>query len=67
MNFSLLDRASGTNGHEILRSTVVSQLLSSLHHAYDVKFNGSTSDEDVDVCAHRAGVNSLAIDKFEGR
>ena len=80
MNANLLGRAFGTIGPQALQRDETSHLLHSLHSAREIKFDGSEgplhgqagrvrdgAQEEVTVWAHRAGVNCLSIDPFEGR
>ena len=82
MTSNLFGRALGTISPQALQRAETSRLLSSLQAAPDIKFNGSDGatpasaqhhrnkdeeDGSGGVWAHKAGVNSLAIDKFEGR
>jgi DNA excision repair protein ERCC-8 len=76
MNAFLLNRQLGSISHQSLAKAQNSRLLKALH-ATDVKFAldepgaGSSSTRDVGIrtrdVAHAAGVNSIAVDRFEGR
>ena len=73
----LLERSQGDLSNFAFASKVSLQLLHALHPAPDVLFdgqghsrpqperNGDTSEQQ--ALAHKSGVNSLAIDRFEGR
>ncbi len=73
----LLGRALGTISPQVLQRAETSRLLHPIQAAPGVRFDGSdapaqaSSSRDVedeqDVWAHRAGVNCLTIDRFEGR
>ena len=81
MTSNLFGRALGTISPQVLQRAETSRLLSSLQAAPGVRFDGSgdgassaqqhrKGDEEDGLgglWAHKAGVNSLAIDKFEGR
>ena len=83
MTSNLFGRALGTISPQALQKAETSRLLSSLQAAPGIRFDGSSDgaapasaqqhpngdgeDGSDGVWAHKAGVNSLAIDKFEGR
>lgn len=82
MTSNLFGRALGFISPQALQKAETSRLLHSLQAAPSVRFDGSdgaaparaqqrrNGDEEdrLDgIWAHRAGVNSLAIDRFEGR
>ena len=80
MTSNLFGRALGSISPQALQKAETSRLLSSLQAAPGVRFDGSDGatrvrtkgngheeDEVGGICAHKAGVNSLAIDRFEGR
>ena len=77
MTSNLFGRALGSISPHALQKAETSRLLSSLHAAPNVRYDGSdgaaaprhhVGDEGDDgIWAHRAGVNCLAIDRFEGR
>ena len=82
MTSNLFGRALGTISPQALQRAETSRLLSSLQAAPGIRFDGSDGatpasaqqhrngdgeDGPGGVWAHKAGVNSLAIDKFEGR
>ena len=81
MNSYLFRRSLGTTSHESLQSAISSRLLRSLQDAQNIKFDGRdgstattlrpsgcASNEDTEVLrAHPTGVNSIVIDRFEGR
>lgn len=82
MTSNLFGRALGSISPQALQKAETSRLLSSLQAAPGVRFDGSgggaparaqqrNRDEEDDlrggIWAHKAGVNSLAIDRFEGR
>ena len=82
MTSNLFRRALGTISPQALQRAETSRLLNSLQAAPGVRFdgsdgappasaqqhrNGAEEDASGEVWAHKTGVNSLAIDKFEGR
>ncbi|KAL9602402.1 MAG: hypothetical protein Q9219_001825 [cf. Caloplaca sp. 3 TL-2023] len=74
MNSLLLGRALGTASPEVLQRAETSRRLHSVQAARDIHFDGreagAQGQEIGDVGglrAHHAGVNSIAIDRFEGR
>lgn len=81
MTSNLFGRALGSISPQALQKAETSRLLHSLQAASSVRFDGSdgaaparaqprSEDEEArldGIWAHRAGVNSLAIDRFEGR
>lgn len=81
MNSYLLNRSLGVSGPQALQQVQTTRLVHALQAAPDVRFDSSDEvrpaqerrrhgeDEEVgpDVWAHRAGVNCLVVDKFEGR
>ncbi|KAL8934426.1 MAG: hypothetical protein Q9216_005916 [Gyalolechia sp. 2 TL-2023] len=77
MNAQLLHRALGTAGPEALQRAELSRRLHAIQAAPDVCFDGRDEKLPVnqgqqnvntaDSRAHHAGVNCIAIDRFEGR
>ncbi|KAI4199722.1 MAG: hypothetical protein LQ348_001839 [Seirophora lacunosa] len=81
MNSQLLGRALGTAGPEALQRAELTRRLHAIQAAPRVLFDGrngqyaaateraieSGDDAGVSTRAHRAGVNCIAIDRFEGR
>ncbi|KAL8825828.1 MAG: hypothetical protein Q9191_004175 [Dirinaria sp. TL-2023a] len=77
MNSHIFARALGTFSPQALQRAETSRLLNALEAASDVKFDGrddttqSSRPEGATggdtLWAHKAGVNCVAIDKFEGR
>lgn len=80
MTFNLFGRALGSISPHALQKAETSRLLSSLQAAPGIRFDGSDGaaptkaqhnrgeeGELGGIWAHKAGVNSLAIDRFEGR
>lgn len=80
MTSNLLGRALGSISPHAVQKAQTSRLLNSLQAAPGIRFDGSTGaaltkaqqhedeeDELSEVWAHKAGVNCLAVDRFEGR
>lgn len=83
MNSFLLNRSIGSISPEVLQRAQTTRLLHAIQPApgvrlrnYDARTETPSTldgqdvdwdDRSVDIWAHKAGVNSLAIDKFEGR
>ncbi|KAL8718588.1 MAG: hypothetical protein Q9225_004290 [Loekoesia sp. 1 TL-2023] len=74
MNSQLLGRALGTAGPEALQRAELSRRLHAIQAAPDIRFDsreehGATTQDGpaTDSHAHYAGVNCIAIDRFEGR
>lgn len=81
MTSNLFGRALGSISPQTLQKAETSRLLHSLQAAPSIRFDGSDGaaparaqrrsgdeeDRPDSIWAHRAGVNSLAIDRFEGR
>lgn len=80
MTSNLFGRALGSISPHALQKAETSRLLSSLQAAPSIRFDGSDGaaptkaqhngdgkDELGGMWAHKAGVNCLAIDRFEGR
>ena len=81
MHSHLLNRSTGLLGAKALQQAETSRLLYALQSAPGVRFDGSDSAStqhnhrrgngesvaSAGLWAQRAGVNCLAIDKFEGR
>lgn len=77
MNVQLLNRALGTAGPEALQRDELSRKLRAIQAAPGVRFDGrderipftqgQESDTTADLRAHHAGVNCIAIDRFDGR
>ena len=79
MNSQFLGRELGNISYKVLQQDETNRLLLALDAAPQIKFDGrdaavaaqeargfGTSDKE-DVWAHRAGVNKIVIDQFEGR
>lgn len=79
MTFNLLGRALGSVSPQALQQAEASRLLHSLQFAPGIEFDGSdgppisgsargSEGGGEEAClAHKAGVNCLTIDPFEGR
>ena len=73
MSSQLFSRAIGSTGPQILRRVESSRLLQSLGPASEIWFDGKDGPsaagdfEKENIWAHQAGVNCLAVDRFEGR
>ena len=80
MNALLFNRSLGFAGPQALQQAQTARLLNALQSTPNVKFDGdderfsaksphpsNEKDAQNPVWAHRAGVNSISIDKFEGR
>lgn len=80
MTSNIFGRALGSISPQALQKAETSRLLSSLQAAPGIRFdgsdraaptkaqqNGDEGDELGGIWAHKAGVNCLAVDKFEGR
>ncbi|KAL9101758.1 MAG: hypothetical protein Q9163_003005 [Psora crenata] len=81
MPYNLLARACGTLSPRAVEQAVTSGLLHSIQAAPGIRFDGSdvpaptfhqdagesANAEDQAAWAHRAGVNCLTVDRFEGR
>lgn len=80
MNAYLLSRSLGSIGPQSLQRAETNRLLHAIQPAPDIRFDGSddavtsvptpTAGGDgalYDTWAHKAGVNALVIDGFEGR
>ncbi len=80
MTSNLFGRALGSISPQALQKAETSRLLSALQAAPGIRFDGSDGaastkaqrhgegDDGLGgVWAHKAGVNCLAIDRFEGR
>lgn len=78
MNSYLLGRELGTVSPKALQQAETNRLLLALQAAPDIRFDGTDATTNVasqshggqateDVSAHRAGLNCITIDKFEGR
>lgn len=81
MNSQLLGRALGTAGPEALQRAELTRRLHAIQAAPRVLFDGrngqyaaaseraieSGDDAGIPIRAHQAGVNCIAIDRFEGR
>ena len=80
MTSNLFGRALGSISPHALQKAETSRLLRSLQAAPSVRFDGSDGaapikaqhdgddkDELGGIWAHKAGVNCVAIDRFEGR
>ena len=80
MNALLFNRSLGSIGPQTLQQAQTARLLGSLQPTPDVKFDSNNVDSSTQKkhldneenaehpsWAHRAGVNSITIDRFEGR
>ncbi|KAI9693894.1 MAG: hypothetical protein M1822_003165 [Bathelium mastoideum] len=79
MNSFLLNRAIGSVSPQSLQRAQTTQLLHALQPAPEVTFGAEPQSEDVSSSAHssttkkssnvahKAGVNAIALDRFEGR
>ncbi len=78
MTLNLLGRALGSVSSQALQQPEISRLLHSLQLAPDIRFDGGdeppvsgragSGDAGEEAAwAHKAGVNCLSIDSFEGR
>ena len=78
MNSYLLGRELGTISSKTLQQAETNNLLLALQAAPGIRFDGTDAattaagqshgtGSSEDVWAHRAGVNCITIDKFEGR
>lgn len=77
MDSQLLGRALGTAGPEALQRAELSRRLDAIQAAPDIRFDGREEHGAVtqgqhnglasELSAHYAGVNYIAIDRFEGR
>lgn len=76
MNSYLFGRALGTVSPQALQRAHSTGLLHAIQPAPGIRFDGSDGQSHADkserkernaVCAHKAGVNCITIDKFEGR
>lgn len=72
MNSFLLNRQLGSISPQAVAQAQNLRLLQSLSSAPDVSFAQRVAEKEVSVgnvhdVAHAAGVNSIAIDRFEGR
>jgi len=76
MNSYLLNRALGSTSHQSLAKAQNNRLLHSIQLGQDVKIShngreglGDSNDDTSNKIpvAHPAGVNSITVDKFEGR
>ena len=76
MTSYLLSRSLGLTGPQALQKAQTTRLLNALQASPNVRFDSSDNTgvrkyhEDGstdDVWAHRTGVNTLVIDKFESR
>lgn len=77
MNSYLFGRALGTFSPQALQRAESSRLLHALEAAPAVRFDGRDSSAATtgisdgggsdNIWAHKAGLNSITIDKFEGR
>ena len=73
MNSYLFGRALGTVSPQALQRAHSTGLLHAIQPAPGIRFDGRDSQSHAEqpergaVCAHKAGVNCITIDKFEGR
>ena len=79
MNSHLLGRELGNLSHKSVQQAETNRLLLALDAAPDIRFDGrdpgtttagaglEDSKAGEEIWAHRAGVNSIVIDQFEGR
>ena len=80
MNSILFNRSTGVAGPQVLQQTQTARLIEAIQPAPNIRFDSSTDpstgqnnahpakdESGLDVWAHRAGVNSIVIDKWEGR
>lgn len=80
MNQLLLERSTGSLTPELFARSYLNELLHSLQYTASLRFDGGESpaipgpsslEEDAQkiekICAHSAGVNAIAVDKFENR
>jgi hypothetical protein len=77
MNSHLFGRALGTISPQAVQRAATTQLLRAIEAAPRVLFDGSAASSGPDgisrgnasseILAHRAGVNCLVVEKFEGR
>lgn len=82
MSSNLFGRALGRISPQVVQADETAQLLHALQAAPGIRFDGgdgpapaassvegdgSARQEEQGIWAHRAGVNCLTIDKFEGR
>ena len=83
MTSKLLGRSLGTISPEVIQQAETSRLLHALQAAPGIRFDGSDGptsakrggrngdgeegEKEESVWAHKAGVNCLTIDRYEGR
>lgn len=72
MNQFLFDRSTGNLGSQALARLYSSQLLHALRFCPTFRFDGGEvtggkPETEAQIWAHQSGINTLAIDKFEGR
>ena len=82
MDSQLFARALGNIGSGTVRRAELSRRLHLIHRMPEIEFDGhgslsTTTESDRqheyqrsikdEICAHRAGVNCIAVDRFEGR
>ncbi|KAM0285647.1 hypothetical protein ACHAQH_001353 [Verticillium albo-atrum] len=71
MQDRLYARSTGDLSPQALARSTTTELLRSFAHAPQHRFDGETNHLDTpgaaSIWAHRAGVNALALDKFDGR
>ena len=81
MNYLLFERSTGNIGPNVFARLQTTQLLNSFKAAPQLRFDGgergtavldgevltSAVDERGPLWAHQAGVNALALERFDGR
>ncbi|KAF3353578.1 hypothetical protein VdG1_08245 [Verticillium dahliae VDG1] len=71
MQDRLYARSTGDLTPQALARSTTTELLRSFTHAPQHRFDGETDEQGISrtasIWAHRAGVNALALDKFDGR
>ncbi len=75
MNQLLFERACGAIGPNVFARLECTKLLRSFRPAPRLRFDGGeravvderNEDNHVNLWAHQAGVNALALEKFDGR
>lgn len=75
MNSYLLNRALGSITPSTFHTAQTTRLIQHLEPAPGIRFSSRTRQtgleeyglEEDDICAHKSGVNVLAIDQYDGR